>query len=102
MESLGVEHEDVYMRALFESLGGNIDYWLYTLAPGSITRYDMFTNLLRKEWGESIDESIHPNNDCVVEDQSDKYDQDNHNEITCTIFLIKLIAPLPIQQWTCL
>ena len=42
----------------------------------------MFTNLLRKEWGESIDESIHPNNDCVVEDQSDKDNQDNHNEIT--------------------
>ena len=42
----------------------------------------MFTDLLRKEWGESIDESIHPNNDCVVEDQSDEDDQDNHNEIT--------------------
>ena len=42
----------------------------------------MFTDLLRKEWGESIDESIHPNNDCVVEDQSDKDNQHNHNEIT--------------------
>ena len=42
----------------------------------------MFTDLLRKEWGESIDESIHPNNDFVVEDQSDKDNQDNHNEIT--------------------
>ena len=78
MESMGAEHEDVYMRGLCESLGGNTDYWLYTLAPGSITGYNMFTNLLRKEWGESIDESIHPNNDCVVEDQSDEDDQDNH------------------------
>ena len=72
MESLGAEHEDVYMQALGESLGGNANFWLYTLAPGSITGYDMFTDLLRKEWGESIDESMHPNNDCVVEDQSNK------------------------------
>ena len=28
MESLGVEHEDVYMRALCESLGGNANFWL--------------------------------------------------------------------------
>ena len=42
----------------------------------------MFTDLLRKEWGTSIDESIHLNNGCVVEDQSDEDDQDNHNEIT--------------------
>ena len=41
----------------------------------------MFTDLLRKEWGKSIDKSIHPNNDCVVEDQSDEDDQDNHDEI---------------------
>ena len=61
----------------------------------------MFTKLLKEEWGKKIDQSIHPNNDCVVEDQSDKDDQDNHNEIM-TIFLIKLIPPLPIQQWTCL
>ena len=72
MESMGADHEDVYMRALCESLGGNADYWLYTLAPGSIIGYDMFTDLLRKEWGESIDESMHPNNDFVVEDQSVK------------------------------
>ena len=48
MESMGAEHEDVYMRALCESLGGNADYWLYTLVPGSITGYDMFNDLLRK------------------------------------------------------
>ena len=42
----------------------------------------MFTNLLKKEWGKSIDKPIDPNNDCVVEDQSDKDDQDNHDEIT--------------------
>ena len=33
MESLGAEHEDVYMRALGESLGGNANFLLYTLAP---------------------------------------------------------------------
>ena len=101
MESPGAEHEYVYMRALVESLGDNADFWLYTLAPESITGYDMFTNLLRKEWGKNNDESIQPNNDCVVVGQSDKDDQDNHNEIM-TIFLIKLIPPLSIQQWTCL
>ena len=42
----------------------------------------MLTKLLREEWGKNIDESIQPNNDCVVEDQSDKDDQDKHNEIT--------------------
>ena len=45
MESLGTENEDVYMQDLGESLGGNVDFWLYTLAPGSITGYNMFTNL---------------------------------------------------------
>ena len=60
------------MRALCESLGGNIDFWLYTLAPGSIVGYDMFTKLLREEWGNKIDESIQLDNDGV---------QDNHNEI---------------------
>ena len=72
MESLGVEHEDVYMRALGESLGGNADFLLYTLAPWSITRYHMFTYLLRELWGKNINKSIHQNNDCVVEDQADK------------------------------
>ena len=42
----------------------------------------MFTNLLRKEWGKTIDESRQPNNDGVVVDHSDKDNQDNHNEIT--------------------
>ena len=46
---MGAEHEDVYMQALCESLGGNADYWLYMLAPGSIPGYNMFTDLLRKE-----------------------------------------------------
>ena len=42
----------------------------------------MFTELLRKEWGKNVDESMQPNNDCLVEDQSDEDDQDNHSEIT--------------------
>ena len=66
MESLGAKDEDVYMWALGESLGGNVGFWLYQLAPGSITGYDMFTKLLRDEWSKNIDESIQPNNDCVV------------------------------------
>ena len=74
MEFMGAKHEDVYMRALCESLGGNADFRLYTLTPGSITGYDMFTKLLRDEWGKNIDESMQPNNDCVVVDQFDKND----------------------------
>ena len=58
MESLGAEDGDVYMRTLSESLGGNASFWLYQLAPGSITSYDMFTNLLREEWGKDNDEYI--------------------------------------------
>ena len=58
MESLGAEHDDVYMQALGESLGGNADFWLYTLASGSITGYYMLTDLLRKECGKSIEKSI--------------------------------------------
>ena len=58
MEAYGAEHEDVYMRALGESLGGNAIFWLYTLAPGSITGYNMFTEILREEWGKIINESM--------------------------------------------
>ena len=49
MEAYRAEDEDVYMQALGESLDGNANFWLYTLAPGSITGYDMFTKLLREE-----------------------------------------------------
>ena len=52
------------------------------LAPRSITGYDMFTKLLRDEWGKKLDKSMQPNNDCVVVDQYDKDDQDNHNDMT--------------------
>ena len=96
MEAYRAEDEDVYMQALGESLEGNANFWLYTLAPRSITGYDMFTKLLRDEWGKNIQKSIQPcNNDCGVEDHSNKDDQDNHNEITDDI---KLIPPVPIQQ----
>ena len=40
----------------------------------------MFTNLLKEEWGENIDESleIQSSNDCDVEDHFDEDDQDNN------------------------
>ena len=56
MESRGAYNEDVYMRALGESLQGDVQLWFDHLAPGSITGYDMFINLLKEEWGENIDE----------------------------------------------
>ena len=39
----------------------------------------MFTDLLKKKWGENIDEPTYPQsrNDCDVEDQFDEDDQDN-------------------------
>ena len=74
MESLGAEDEDVYLQALDESLGGNVGFLLYQLAPGSFNGYDMFTKLLREEWGKKIDESIQVDNDSVVEEKTDKDD----------------------------
>ena len=42
----------------------------------------MFTKILREESVKSINKFIQPNNYCVVKDQSDRDDKDNHNEIT--------------------
>ena len=44
MESRGANNEDVYMRALGESLQGDVQLWFDHLAPGSVTGYDMFTD----------------------------------------------------------
>ena len=60
MEVRGADHEDVYMRALGESLDGDARLWFDHLAPISVTGYDMFTDLLKKEWGENIDEPLEP------------------------------------------
>ena len=60
MEVWGADDEDVYMQALGESLDGDARLWFDHLAPRSITGYDMFTDLLKKEWGENIDESLEP------------------------------------------
>ena len=46
MGSQGAKDEDVYMRALGASLDGDAKLWLDHLEPGSITGYDMFTDLL--------------------------------------------------------
>ena len=55
MEVRGADDEDVYMRALGESLKGDTRLWFDHLASRSITGYDMFTDLLKKQWGEKID-----------------------------------------------
>ena len=62
------------MHALGASLEWGTWIWFQNLAPGSITGYDMFTNLLKYEWGNNIEESIHEpsNDDGVDEDQFDE------------------------------
>ena len=82
MEVRGADDEDVYMRALGESLKGDTRLWFDHLALRSITGYDMFTDLLKKERGENIDKPSEPHssNDCDVEDHFDENDQDNDND----------------------
>ena len=55
MESRGADNEDVYMRALGQSLQGNVQLWFDHLAPESIIGYDMFTDLLMDSWNRNID-----------------------------------------------
>ena len=54
MESWGAKDEDVYMRAFAASLDEDAKLWFDHLEPGSITGYDMFTDLLIEEWGVDI------------------------------------------------
>ena len=57
MEIRGTGNEDDYMRALEESLRGDVQLWFDHLGPESITWYDMFTNLLIDKWGRNTDNS---------------------------------------------
>ena len=83
MESRGAEDEDVFMRSLGASLDGDAKLWFDHLEPGSITGYDMFTDLIIEEWGVDIKQSIEEQlgDDCVNEDQFDANDQENNDEI---------------------
>ena len=54
MEIRGTNNEDVYMRALGESLQGDVQLWFDHLAPGSITGYDMFMGMLIDKWGRTL------------------------------------------------
>ena len=58
MEIRGVDNEDVYMRALGESLQGDVQLLFDHLAPESITGYDMFTYLLIDKWGGNTENSL--------------------------------------------
>ena len=71
MEIRGADNEDVYMRALRESLRGDVQLWFDHLAPESITRYDMFTYLLIDKWGRNTDNSLEckSRNVCAVDNQ---------------------------------
>ena len=68
MEIRGAYNEDVYMRALGESLRGDVQLWFDHLAPESITGYDMFTDLLIDKWGRNTDNSVEceSNNDQYI------------------------------------
>ena len=71
MEIRGADNEDVYMRALGESLPGDVQLWFDHLAPGSITGYDMFTDLLIYSWSRNTDKILkcQSSNDYVVDNQ---------------------------------
>ena len=71
MEIRGADNEDVYMRALGESLRGDVQLWFDQLAPESITGYDMFTEFLIDKWGRNTDNSLEckSSNDYVVDNQ---------------------------------
>ena len=84
MEVRGADDEDVYMWDLGESLNGDARLWFDHLAPGSVIGYDMFTDLLKNEWCENIDEPSEPqsSNDCDVEDKFDEDDRDYDDDIS--------------------
>ena len=67
----GADNEDVYMRALGDSLRGDVQLWFHHLAPKSIKGYDMFTDLLIDKWGRNNDNSLdcQSSNDCSVDNQ---------------------------------
>ena len=54
------DDEYVYMWDLGESLDVYTQLWFDHLSPRSINGYDTFTDLLKKEWGENIDEPSDP------------------------------------------
>ena len=55
MEVRGTDDKDFYMWSLGESLDGDARLRFDHLTPRSIIGYDMFTDLLKNEWGENID-----------------------------------------------
>ena len=71
------------MHALGASLDGDATLWFNHLEAGSITRYDMFTDLLIEEWGVGIKQSIKEElgDDCVNENQFDEDNQGSNDEI---------------------
>ena len=71
MEIRGAENEDVYMRALGESLRRDVQLWFDHLAPESITGYDMFTDLLIDSRSRNTDKILEcqSSNDCAVDNQ---------------------------------
>ena len=50
---------------------GDVQLWFHHLAPESITRYDMFTDLLIDKWGRNTNNSLEckSSNDCAVDNQ---------------------------------
>ena len=69
MEIRGVNNEDVYMQALGESLQEDVQLWFDHSAPGSVTGYDMFTDLLIDIWSRNTDDSL----DCESRNDYNQY-----------------------------
>jgi hypothetical protein len=52
---LGLEHEDVYSRLLFQTFEGQVRTWFRGLPAGSIRTYNELKNAFLRQWGERKD-----------------------------------------------
>jgi hypothetical protein len=101
VEVRGADDEDVYMRALGVSLGGNVGLWFDHLASGFITGYDMFTGFLNNKWGSNIDEFISEpsSNDCAIEDIFYEDHQDNDDDTSNQFLSSPSLDPKEISEF---
>jgi hypothetical protein len=51
VDILGLEHEDVYLRLLFQTFEGQVRAWFQSLLAGSILSYDALEYAFLRQWG---------------------------------------------------
>jgi hypothetical protein len=52
---LGIEHEDVYSRILFQTFEGQVRTWFWSLPAAYILSYDALEDAFLRQWGERKD-----------------------------------------------